>query len=199
MLTSIQCVELPVTLRPGRRWSDEELFAFCKKNDELRIERKASGTIVLMSPAGSASGGRNADLTVELGTWARQDGRGKSFDSSTGWTLPDGSMLSPDASWVSKGRWVALTKEQQRRFAPICPEFVVELLSPSDAVAATREKMQAWLANGAELGWMIDADARTVEVFRPGREPERVSGVDRLAADGPVAGFVLDLSLIWSE
>ena len=199
MLTTIHCLDLPVTLQPGRCWSDEELFAFCRKNDELRIERKASGTIVLMSPAGSASGGKNADLTIELGLWTRQDERGKSFDSSTGWILSDGSMLSPDASWVRKERWAALTKQQQRRFAPLCPEFVVELMSPSDTLAERRAKMLVWVANGAELGWLIDPDARTVEVFRPGREPELVSGADMLTADGPVAGFTLDLSLIWSE
>lgn len=99
----------------------------------------------------------------------------------------------------SKERWEGLTKQKQRRFAPLCPEFVVELMSPSDTLPAMREKMLAWLENGAELGWLIEPDTRMVEVYRPGREPERTTGADRITADEPVAGFVLDLSLIWSE
>ena len=199
MLTTIRCLDLPVTLQPGHRWSDEELFAFCRANDDLQVERNAFGEITVMSPAGSGSGRRNARITAQLVNWTDQDSRGEAFDSSTGWTLADGSMLSPDASWVSSPRWEALTREERRRFAPFCPEFVVELMWPSDTLPEMREKMGVWLANGAELGWLIDPDVRTVEVYRPGREPEMVTGVDRLTADGPVAGLLLDLTLIWSE
>ena len=200
MVTTIQGVELPVALQPGRRWSDEELLGFCgESNEPLGVERDATGELMLMSPAGSASGGGNAALTGQLFPWARQDGRGKSFDTSAGWTLQDGSMLSPDASWVSWPRWRALTYDEQWRFAPLCPEFVVELRSRSDSGPALRRKMLVWLRNGAELGWLVDPFARTVEIFRSGHEPELVSGAEHLLAGGPVAGFDLDLTLLWSE
>jgi Uma2 family endonuclease len=198
MQFAVSDVELPVRLRFERPLSDDELLRFCAANDLLRVERDKNGELVLMTPTGSAGGGRNADITIELGLWAREDRRGKVFDSNTGFTLPDGSMRSPDASWVSWSRWNALTREQQKRFAPICPEFVIELRSESDRLEDLRAKMGEWIANGAELAWLIDPERQTVEVYRPGRAPEILEGTSAVYGEGPVGGFVLELARIWS-
>ena len=190
-------LELPVRVRPDHPMTDEELMRFCAANDLLRIERDKNGELILMTPTGSEGGGRNADVTFELMLWARADGRGKVFDSNTGFTLPDGSMRSPDASWVSWPRWNALTHEEQKRFAPICPEFVIELRSESDRLEDLRAKMVEWIANGAELAWLIDPERKAVEVYRPGRAPEVLEGLSAVYGEGPVRGFVLELARIW--
>ena len=198
MQFAVSEVELPVRLRFERPLTDDELLHFCAVNDPLRVERDKNGELILMTPTGAEGGGRNADLTIELGVWARQDGRGKVFDSNTGFTLPDGSMRSPDASWVSWPCWNALTHEQQKRFAPLCPEFVIELRSESDRLEELRAKMGEWIANGAELAWLIDPERKVVEVYRPGREPEVLEGMSAVYGEGPVGGFVLELARIWS-
>ncbi|HEY5381013.1 MAG TPA: Uma2 family endonuclease [Acidobacteriaceae bacterium] len=190
-------IELPVRLRFERPLTDDELLHFCAVNDLLRIERDKNGELVLMSPTGAEGGGRNAELTTDLMLWAREDGGGKVFDSNTGFTLPDGSMRSPDASWVSWGKWNGLTREQQKQFAPICPEFVIELRSESDRLDDLRAKMGEWIANGAELAWLIDPERKAVEVYRPGREPEVLEGTSAVYGEGPAGGFVLELGRIW--
>ncbi len=197
MQFAVSEIELPVRLRFERPLTDDELLRFCAVNDLLRIERDKNGELVLMSPTGAEGGGRNAEVTIDLGIWARQDGRGKVFDSNTGFTLPDGSMRAPDASWVSWSRWNALTQEQRKKFAPVCPEFVVELRSETDRLSDLREKMGEWIANGAELAWLIDPERKAVEVYRPGREPEVLEGVSAVYGEGPVGGFVLELARIW--
>lgn len=198
MNVALQERELPVRLRFEHPLSDEELLRFCAANELLRIERDKNGEIVLMSPTGAEGGGRNAEVTADLMLWARQDGRGKVFDSNTGFTLPDGSMRSPDASWISWPRWNTLTNEERRRFAPICPEFVIELRAESDRLEDLRAKMQEWVANGAELAWLIDPERKAVEVYRPGRAPELLEGASAVYGEGPVGGFVLELARIWS-
>jgi Uma2 family endonuclease len=191
-------LELPIRLRPTRPLTDEELLRFCAANELVRIERDKNGELVLMSPTGTEGSGRNADLTTDLAIWARQDGRGKYFDSNAGFTLPDGSMRSPDAAWVSWPKWNALTREQQKTFAPLCPEFVIELRSESDRLPDLRAKMNDWIANGAELAWLIDPDRRAVEIYRPTRQPEIQEGHTTAYGEGPVAGFILELARIWS-
>lgn len=190
-------LELPVRVRPAHPMTDEELMQFCAANDLLRVERDKNGELILMTPTGSEGGGRNAEVTIELGIWAREDGRGKVFDSNAGFTLPDGSMRSADASWISWPRWNALTREQQKRFAPICPEFVIELRSESDRLEDLRAKMGEWIANGAKLAWLIDPERRAVEVYRPGYVPEVIEGASAVHGEGPVGGFVLELARIW--
>lgn len=180
-----------------RPLNDDEFFEFCERNPDLCIERRADGEIIIMPPAGGETGYRNSELTAQLAVWARRDGRGRGFDSNTQYMLPSGAALSPDASWVLKSRLAQLSKEQLKRFLPLCPDFVVELTSPTDRLPRVKAKMLEWIENGAQLGWLIDADRRTIYVYRPQREPEELLDVDKIAGVGPVEGFVLELSDIW--
>lgn len=179
--------------------TDDEYFEFCAANDGLRIERTADKEIIVMAPAGGETGHRNTELTIQVGVWAKRDGRGKAFDSNTGFILPDGSALSPDASWIENSRLRALSREQKRKFIPLCPDFVVELTSPSDCLPQVHKKMEQWMANGAKLGWLIDADNKTVYIYRPDREPQSLIGIDRVEGEGSVAGFALELKDIFAE
>jgi Uma2 family endonuclease len=184
-------------IRAERPMDEEEFFEFCAKNPELRIERNVKGEIIIMPPAGAETGFRNSDLTAQLANWSKRDGRGRAFDSNAEYILPDGAALSPGASWVQSSRLVQFTKEQKRRFLPICPDFVVELISPTDRLPKAQAKMRDWIDNGATLGWLIDADRRTVYVYRPGREPEELRDIDSLLGEGIVEGFRLELGEIW--
>ena len=190
-------VELPVRIRPEHPMTDEELMRFCAANDPLRVERDANGELIVMSPSGSEGGGIETDVATELNIWARQDGRGKVFGSNAGFRLPDGSVRAADAHWVSWERWNALTEADRKSFAPICPEFVIEVRSESDRLAELQAKMRMWIANGAEVAWLIDPSRKTVEVYRPGREAEVLEGGSAVEGDGPVAGFVLELGRVW--
>jgi Uma2 family endonuclease len=190
-------VDLPVRIRPEHPMTDEELMRFCAKNEPLRVERDANGELIVMSPSGSEGGGIETDIAVELAIWARQDGRGKVFGSNAGFRLPDGSVRAADAHWVSWPRWNALSREDQKRFAPLCPEFVIEVRSESDRLPELQAKMQMWIANGAEVAWLVDPSRKTVEIYRPGREPEVLEGGSAVEGDGPVAGFVLELGRVW--
>jgi Uma2 family endonuclease len=180
-----------------RDMSEEDFYEFCALNEDHRIERTASGDILIMAPAGSDTGDRNAELTMQLRAWSRRDGRGRAFDSSTGFTLPNGAIRSPDAAWVERSRLASLTREQRRRFAPVCPDFVAELTSPTDRLSKVQEKMREWMANGAQLGWLLDADGRQVHLYRPDGSVEVVAEPSQLVGEGPVEGFVLDLQGFW--
>jgi Uma2 family endonuclease len=181
-----------------RDMSEEEFYEFCSLNDDYRIERTAQGDILIMPPAGTDTGDYNAELTTQLRLWAKRDGRGRTYDSNAGFTLPNGAIRSPDACWVSNARLAGLTREQKRRFAPVCPEFVVELTSPTDRLSKVQEKMQEWLENGAQLGWILHVDAEEVHIYRPGREVEVRRRPERVAGESPVQGFVLDLTEFWT-
>jgi Uma2 family endonuclease len=177
--------------------SDDEFFDFCQLNADLRIERTAAHEILLMSPTGSRSGKRNARLTFQLGKWCEQHPElGEYFDSNTGFTLPDGSVLSPDASWVSAAKWNALTPAQQDKFAPVCPEFVVELKSATDSLKTLQAKMLDYLRNGVQLAWLLNPETETAYLYRPTHpEPETVQGFDNELAGEPVLpGFRLRLA-----
>jgi Uma2 family endonuclease len=178
--------------------TDDQYYQFCTSNPDLRIERTANGDILIIPPAGFESGYRNLELNRQLGNWALEDGRGRAFNSSVEYILPNGAAYSPDASWVLQSGVNALTKEQKRKFPPLCPDFVVELMSPSDRLRKAKAKMQEWIANGVQLGWLLDPDHRTVYIYRPGREPEQVVNPERLIGEGPVAGFVLELAKVWA-
>jgi Uma2 family endonuclease len=184
-------------IRPTAPMDNDVFYEFCMANSDLRIEREANGEIIIMPPTGGETGFRNGDLMTQLGVWSKADGRGRAFDSNTEFFLPDGSAFAPDASWVSKERLAALSKEDRRRFVPLCPEFIVELTSPTDRLSRVMAKMKAWMANGAELAWLIDADNRVVYVYRPGNEPVRLTGLDAIDGEEPVTGFRLDLTDIW--
>ncbi|MBO3269591.1 Uma2 family endonuclease [Hymenobacter defluvii] len=179
------------------KMTDAEFFDFCQQHPELRIERTANHEIVLMSPTGSRSGKRNARLNGQLYNWFIDHTElGEVFDSNTGFTLPDGSVLSPDASWVSAAKWNALTTEQQDKFAPVCPEFVVELKSATDSTKTLQAKMLDWLRNGAQLAWLLVPETETAYLYRPGQpEPEVVQGFDQeLSGEAVLPGFRLRLT-----
>jgi Uma2 family endonuclease len=184
-------------LDPADRLSVEQFAAFCRANPDLRVELSAEGEIILMPPAGGEGSFRSGKAFAELDRWAERDGSGESFDSSVGFKLRDGSVLSPDASWVSNRSLGHLSWEQRREFLPLCPEFVIEVMSPGDRLKPAKEKMELWLANGVQLGWLIDGDHETVYIYRPHHPPKTRRGIKELAAEGPVAGFVLKLQRIW--
>ena len=184
--------------RHGReKFSDEEYWAFCEANRDLHIERTAEGEIVVAPPAGGESDYRNTKAVSQLDAWAEADGSGTAFGPSVQFFLPDGSGLSPDASWVSNESLSRLTKQQRKKFLRLTPEFVVEVLSPTDSLKEAKKKMELWMANGVELGWLIDADAETVYIYRKGRPAKTRRHIQELAGEGPLAGFVLKLALIW--
>jgi len=188
---------LELHLDPAIVADDAAFAALCRSNDDLRLERTAQGAIVVMAPAGGASGRRNAAIAAQLYLWARADGTGTSYDSSAGFRLPNSAIRAPDAAWVATARLAALPPGAEEGFVPLCPDFVVELRSPSDRIGEVRTKMREYVANGALLGWLIDPIERTVEVYRPGRAVERVRGVDALAGDPELRGFVLRLEDVW--
>jgi len=188
---------LPVRLRFDRPMTDDELFDFCVENETLRVERDSNGELILMSPTGLEGSNWNIKVTTYLTIWADQIGGGKTFDSNGGFTLPDGSMRSPDAAWMSQARWDALARREQQRFGHVSPEFVVEIRSESDGLAELQDKMKMWIANGVELAWLIDPKRRVVEVYRAGEEPEVHEDPTSVQGDGPVRGFELVMGRVW--
>jgi Uma2 family endonuclease len=191
-------VSLTVNLKPFMA-TDEEFYELCRTNPELRLERAATGEVVLMAPAGSETGARNLSIGGQLWLWNERSRLGKAFDSSTGFRLPNGAIRSPDASWIAQARWGALTPEQKRKFAPLCPDFVVELRSPSDELETVQAKIREYVANGASLGWLIDPETRQVEVYRPGKGVEIFHGPTTLSGEPLLPGFQLDLTSIFAE
>ncbi len=182
--------------------TDEQFFQLCQNNRDLRFERTANGELIIMSPTGSETGRRNSGLNFQLTAWNIQNNLGVVFDSSTGFKLPDGSDISPDSAWVRRDRWDALTPEQKEKFAPICPDFVVELReaklsrreSASDSLEKLRAKMKVYIKNGAKLGWLLDRKNRQVEISRPDRDVEIRYSPATLSGEDVLPGFVLDLS-----
>ena len=196
---SLTGLPLPIILRPPSPLSDDELLLLSSRNDALRIEKHANGDISVMTPVGGQGGHLEARIIGRLMVWADEDGRGIAFSSNVGFNLPDGSMLSPDASWVSLERWDALSPEQKAKYPPLCPEFVIEILSESDSRRMLSAKMLVWMENGAQLAWMIDPYAATVTIYRPGREPEALDRPEFVEAEAPVAGFRLTTSNLWAQ
>lgn len=177
--------------------SDEDLMRFCAANEALRVERDANGEILVMALAGSKTSKLNARIARLLDEWAEKDDRGVAFDSNGGFTLPDGSMRAADAAWVALPRWKALSDADQSRYAPLCPDFVIELRSPSDSLPELKEKMELWIANGAQLAWLIDPIEQAVSVYRPGHAVEAQGHPTTVQGDGVMAGFELVMARIW--
>jgi len=188
---------LPLRFRPETPMSDEELMRFCAANDFLRVERDANGEILVMTPAGNKTGRKNTAIISALDAWAERDGRGYAFDSNTGFTLPDGSMRSPDAAWVQAVRWNILSDRDKDRFSPICPDFIIELRSPSDNLAELEAKMEQWIVNGAQVAWLIDPERQVVAIYRPGDQTEVQHHPSSVQGNGVVAGFELVMARIW--
>jgi Uma2 family endonuclease len=184
---------------PEALLSDDQYFELCAANPSIRFERTAQGEIVIVPPAGFESDYRCARVVSQLTDWAERHGRGKVSGPTVEFFLPTGAALSPDAAWTSNERIRSVSKEQLKRFPHLCPEFVVEVLSPSDRLNAAKNKMAEWMRGGAELAWLIDGDHRTVYIYSSGStQPEIKRGLKTLAGEGPVAGFVLDLKPIWA-
>ena len=189
----------PLTLLNLRsiRLTDQQFYRLCLDNPELRLELTADRKLIIMAPTGSMTGWRNSKLNQRLANWAEADGSGLAFDSSTGFTLPNGARRSPDAAWIPYTRWQSLTPEQQAGFAPLCPDFVVELRSRDDSLTMLRDKLAEYMANGARLGWLLDPENRTVYVYHPGQAVEQLSEPTSITGDPVLPGFVFQLSDIW--
>ena len=179
------------------RMTQGEFHEFCRRHPDLRIERSAEGDVIIMAPTGSETGSLNARITRFLDEWTEQDGTGVCFDSSTLFELPNGAERSPDASWIRRDRWEALTPQERKQPAPICPDFVVELMSPTDRLSDTQAKMEEYLSNGARLGWLIDPEERQVHVYRPGEPVQILPDPTHVSADPVLPGFTLDLRRIF--
>ncbi|MBW4691096.1 MAG: Uma2 family endonuclease [Lyngbya sp. HA4199-MV5] len=174
-----------------------QFYEFCLANRDLRIERTASGEVIIMPPAFADTGNRNFNIAAQLWNWTEQDGTGIGFDSSAGFTLPNGATRSPDASWIRLERWQALTGEQKASFAPICPDFVIELRSSSDKLTSLQNKLEEYIANGSVLGFLIDRKNRTVHLYRPNQEPVILDNPETVSGDPELPGFVLQMAKIW--
>ena len=189
---------LPARIRLASPLTDEELMGFCAQNELLRVEREANGELIVMSPTGLEGSSWNSNINTDLNVWARQDGRGKVFDSNGGFTLPDGSMRVPDAAWVSWRRWNALPREEQMRFGRIVPEFIIELRSETDSLSDLQAKMQLWIDNGVDVAWLIDPYEKAITIYRSGDAPEFHAHPTSVQGTGAIAGFELVLSRIWT-
>ena len=188
-----ESIALMVARESGLRASPRAFWRLCVANPDLRLERTARGEVIVMAPAGSDSGWRNGKLTMRLGNWAEVDGTGEFFDSSTGYTLPNGAVRSPDASWIARDRWLSLPLAARKRFAPISPDFVVEITSPTDTLKITREKMLEYLDQSVRLGWLLDPKSGLAEIYRPDRPIESLARPATLSGEDVLPGFVLDL------
>ena len=190
----------PIILQipPSLKMNDEQFFEFCQINRDYRIERDKSGEISIMAPTGGTTGNRNGNIFGEVYIWSKQDGAGICFDSSTGFKLSTGADRSPDISWIRLDRWNGLLQEEQDKFAPICPDFVIELMSPSDSLKPLQEKMEEYMQEpGVRLGWLIDRKNRCVYVYRPGKDLERLDNPSTMSGEEVLPGFVLDMGKVW--
>ncbi|MFP4008654.1 MAG: Uma2 family endonuclease [Spirulinaceae cyanobacterium] len=176
--------------------TEEQFFQLCSHNRDLRFERNANGDLIIMPPTGGETGHRNAGLTAQVWLWNEQNQTGMVFDSSTGFRLPNGANRSPDVAWLTLERWNSLTVAQQQRFLPLCPDFLIELRSPTDTLTAVRQKMTEYRDNGMRLGWLIDPIEKRAEIYRPNAEVETLNRPSSLSGEAILPGFVLNLERI---
>jgi Uma2 family endonuclease len=195
-LSETIALHIPPTLK--LTVTDAQFLELAIANPELQLERNATGELSVMAPTGSETGKKNLEIEGQLWLWNRETKLGVVFDSSTGFSLPNGSDRAPDAAWVRQDRWEALTPEQQEGFAPLCPDFVLELRSKTDPIETLRAKMREYIENGARLGWLIDRKNQTVEIYRPNQDVELLEHPISLSGEDVLPGFVLDLTEIWS-
>lgn len=186
-----------IDLSPITRLNHNQFEQLCAANPEIKLERTPTGELVIMSPTGGETGMNNATLIARFVIWNEQTDLGVVFDSSTCFKLPNGGDRSPDVAWVEKSRWDALTPDQRRKFPPLCPDFALELASPSDNLATLRAKMQEYLDSGLRLGWLINPQDKQVEIYRPQQPPEVLSSPATLSGESVLPGFTLQLSWLW--
>ncbi len=177
--------------------TDDQFYQLCIHNRNLRFERNPRGDLIIMSPVGGETSNRNGRISQQLFNWADADGTGIPFDSSAGFKLPNGADRSPDAAWIPWSRWNALNSTQKQKFLPLCPDFVIELRSPSDTLTATRQKMSEYRENGTRLGWLINRQEKQVEIYRIGKEVEVLNSPTTISGEDVLPGFCLNLELIW--
>ncbi|MCX5964500.1 MAG: Uma2 family endonuclease [Cyanobacteria bacterium] len=186
-----------VQLNPDIQLTDRQFQQLCQNNRNLNFERSSQGDLIIMSPTGGSTGNRNGRLNQQLFNWSDRDCSGIAFDSSTGFKLPNGADRSPDAAWVTNDRWNALTVDEQDRFIPLCPDFVVELMSPSDSRSVLQSKMKEYQDNGVRLGILIDRTIKQIEIYRIGKTMEIVDRPEIISGEDVLPGFELQMSLIW--
>lgn len=189
---------LVVHTRPVVQLDDAQFFAFCQLNPELQIERNCAGDILIMAPTAGSSGRRNFRLAALFGVWEQQEGSGQCFDSSTGFRLPNGAIRSPDLAWVAQTQLTRLAAADWQAFLPLCPDFVLELRSPSDALVTLQEKMEEYLANGCQLGWLIDPSDRSIVIYQPKQAAQRIEKARTVSGEPILKGLTLDLREIWN-
>ena len=196
---ALQSRQNALTLHFGAalRMNRHEFFQFCRANPDLRMELTSEGDLIIMSPTGSKSGHRNFTLAAQFGIWLQSDETGLGFDSSAGFTLPNGAVRAPDLAWIRKERWDALSAEEQEEFAPICPDFVVELLSRTDRLETVQDKMREYIANGAHLGWLIDPKERNVYIYRPDEAVVCLSDPKTISGDPLLPKFECQVEKLW--
>jgi Uma2 family endonuclease len=197
MAIVIDDIFLPATLS-AKPMTDKEFGKLCADHPDLSFEMTAEGELIVMAPTALLSSIRNSHICGQLDLWAKTDGRGFAFESTAGFVLPNGARRSPDASWAPKTRLETLDPNDEDSFSHFCPDFVIELRSASDRLPKLKAKMHEYLANGAQLGWLIDPKSRSVTIFRPATEPETQTDLSSISGEGPVAGFILDLDFIWN-
>ena len=192
---------LPIVLRlhPVIKLTEEEFATFCEQNREVRIERRCTGELELMSPTKGYTGNHEAEVVMQLGVWARQDGSGVFFGPTAGFTLVNGAMRSPDASWILKSRLAEMTPEDENRFMPICPDFVVEVRSTTDRLSTLQDKMDEYMESGARLGLLIDPLQKRVHIYRPGTRVEVYENPETVSVDPELPGFVLNVKDVWER
>jgi Uma2 family endonuclease len=178
--------------------TDDRFYQLCRNNPDLKFERNAHGELIIMPPTGGETGRRNTNLIIDVGNWNRKTQLGQVFDSSTCFKLPNGADRSPDVSWIRQDRWDALTPEQKEKFPPICPDFVIELMSPSDTLKTVQTKMQEYIDNGLQLGWLLNRKDRQVEIYRPEQPVENLRSPISLSGEAMLPGFILNLGSIWT-
>ncbi|MGB6297817.1 MAG: Uma2 family endonuclease [Rivularia sp. (in: cyanobacteria)] len=188
---------LTLNLNPIIKLTREQFYQLCETNPELKLERNAQGELIVMPPTGGETGRSNVNLIFQVAKWNEENQLGEVFDSSTGFTLPSGAERSPDVSWVEKSRWDGLTKEQKEKFIPLCPDFVIEIMSASDNLKKLQNKMEEYLENGCRLGWLINRKKQEVEIYRLGKEVELLKLPQTLSGEDVLPEFVLNMQKIW--
>ena len=198
-MSEIFSIMITLDLRPDLTLTDQAFEQLCHNNPDLRLERTAQGELIAMAPSGSETGYYNSDISGQLWQWNRKLQQGITFDSSSGFTLPNRAIRAPDAAWIEKSRWQAIPAEQRRKFAPICPDFVIELKSPSDDLTVLQGKLEEYRDNGVRLGWLIDPENYQVFCYRPQRAVEIFDNPRNLSGEDVLVGFVLDLQVFFGK
>jgi Uma2 family endonuclease len=178
--------------------TQDQFFDFCQQNADTRFERTVDGQIIIVPPSDADTGFRDVEVCIQLGNWARTIRKGRVTGSSGGFILPNGANRAPDAAWITQDQIDSLTAEQRKKFLPLCPYFLIEVLSPSDSLKATQEKMDEYIANGCKLAWLIDPSRTKVHIYRPAQPVQVLDNPQSVSADPELPGFVLDLQPVWT-